>query len=340
MSLLSTMRCSFFIGILFTLVSAQFRTAGRTNYQHLLLNYDARSVGLAGANTALPGGINGVLANPAQMAGNDRKQAFIGYQMVLDGVWGSPLGYSQPYKNYGVFSVMLQGLTSGDVPVVERGLDGNPIETGESASDEYFTPSASFARTFFDNRVYAGVSAKILYHRINAPPTIYSSKGIAVDLGVQYRHFNDRLIFGAVLRNFGYELFTFNSGERYPVPTAFEVGVSYVPRYIPSARLCLDVNKIYGEFINVEPGAEITIIPEVIIWRVGYSFSQRDLRELLKKISGEESTNYLKSNWTAGATGLGVIIKMEQMVVYADFGLQFRISKLPLSPVISATVEF
>lgn len=341
MSLMSTGRKSvFLVGILCSLVFSQYETAGRTNYQHLLLNYDARSVGLSGANTALPGGIAGVMANPAQLAGIKGKQGFIGYQMVLDGVWGAPLGFAQPYKDYGMFSVMLQGVSSGEIAVIERGADGNPFETGEFASDEYFTPSLSFARTFFDSRIFFGVSAKILYHRISAPPDIYSSKGIAVDVGIQYRYFSDRLILGAVLRNLGYELYAFNNGERYPVPTLFEIGVSYIPRYITSVRICFDINKVSGEYINFQPGAEIEIIPDIIFWRVGYAFSQRDVKELIRKISGEPDEKYLKSNWSAGATGLGVKVKMQQMLVHVDFGLQFRISKIPLSPVISSTLEF
>ncbi|MBN1307691.1 MAG: hypothetical protein JXA18_07235 [Chitinispirillaceae bacterium] len=327
-------------GMMGSAVIAQYKTAGSVNYQHLLLNYDARSVGLAGASVALPDGLNGVTANPAMIAGLNRQQGFIGYQLVLDGVWAAPVGYARSYAGIGAFSIVVQGLSSGKVDVIEEGPDGEPKATGLTAHDEYFTPGVSFARSFFNARLLTGISLKGLYHRISAPPDIYSSKGIAVDIGIQYRPINDRLIFGAVIRNAGFEFAPFEDGRSYPLPVLFEAGVSYVPRYLPALRIAADINKIRGEYVNFEPGLEIAIYPDVFFARLGFMFSQGDLTEQFHKFTGDQDENYVKSNWATLATGIGLHTDLNAVFLRVDFGLQFRASWLPPSPVLSAIIEF
>ncbi|MBN1578619.1 MAG: hypothetical protein JW913_18795 [Chitinispirillaceae bacterium] len=319
---------------------AQYRTAGSVNYQHLLLNYNARSVGMAGASVALPQGLDGVPANPAMIAGLISQQGFIGYQLVLDGVWAAPIGYARSYEGIGAFSIIMQGLSSGKVEVIEEGPDGEPKATGQTANDEYFTPGVSFARSFFNSRLSAGITLKGLYHRISAPPDIYSSKGIAVDIGIQYRPVNERLIIGAVVRNAGFEFAPFEDGESYPLPMLFEAGISYVPRYLPALRLAADINKTRGEYVNFEPGLEIEIYPDVFFARLGFMFSQGDLTEQFHKFTGDQDENYVKSNWTTLTTGIGLHTTLNAVSLWVDFGLPFRTSWLPPSPVLSAIVEF
>lgn len=319
---------------------AQHRSAGSVNYQHLLINYDARSVGLAGASAALQSGLNGASANPAVLATIKQRQGFVGYQLILDGVWAAPVAYAHPVENIGTVAVMFQGLSSGRLEIVDIGADGEPDSTGASARDDYLTPSVSIGRTFLNSRLSVGVSVKGLYHRIAVPPEVFSSKGIACDLGVQYRILADRLIVGAVVRNAGFEFDPFSGEETFPVPTLFEAGISYVPRYLSSFRLAADVNLVRGDYVNIEPGLEIEIYPDVLYGRLGFAFSQMDLSEQLRKFSGDQDDGYTKSNWTTLATGVGLVTGLKGAKVFIDFGLQFRIEWLPPSPVLSAVVEF
>ena len=274
------------------------------------------------------------------IAGLHQRQGLIGYQLVLDGVWATPIGYAQSYEGIGAFSILMQGLSSGKVEVIEEGPDGEPKATGLTAYDEYFTLGVSFARSFFNSRLLTGISLKGLYHRISVPPDMYSSKGIAVDIGIQYRPMNERLIIGAVVRNAGFEFAPFEEGEPYPLPILFEAGVSYVPRYLPALRLAADINKIRGEYVNFEPGCEIEIYPDVLFARLGFMFSQGDVVEQIHKFSGDEDEDYVKSNWATLATGVGLHTDLNAVFLQVDFGLQFRTSWLPPSPVFSAIIEF
>jgi hypothetical protein len=179
-----------------------------------------------------------------------------------------------------------------------------------------------------------------LYHRINDSRSVYNSKAVAVDLGVQYYLLSDRLVVGAVLRNAGVEVASFNGDDSYPLPLMFEAGVSYIPRYMSSVRLALDINKLRGDYVGFEPGLEIEIYPKVLFARFGYAFSQEDLSEQLKKFSGNQDEDYQKSNWSSFCAGIGVRTGVRKVKVQVDIGLEFRVSWLPPSPVVSASVEF
>ncbi|MBN1760454.1 MAG: hypothetical protein JW863_19150 [Chitinispirillaceae bacterium] len=332
--------CCFIAGICTIPLQAQYQSAGSVSYQHLLLDYDARSVGMAGASVAVPGNSIGVFANSALPASVKRMEALVGYQLVLDGVWGAPLGISRRFPGVGVITVALQGLTSGNIEVVEEGLDHEPLYTGRSAYDQYISSGISLSRAFLNNQLHAGITLRGLYRRLNASPETYSSKAIAFDLGVQYFLMSDRLVLGAVVRNAGMEVSSFVEGTTYPLPLMFEAGVSYVPRYLSSVRLALDVNKIRGEYAGFEPGLEVEIYPRVLFARFGYAFSQSDLSEQFKKFSGDQDENYQKSNWSTLCTGIGIRTGMQQVKIQVDIGLEFRVSWLPPSPVVSALVEF
>jgi hypothetical protein len=298
---------------------------------------------MGGASVAMPGEINAVFANPALLSSITRRQALIGYQLLPDGVWCAPIGFAAPNKRSlggGSFAFMLQALSSGKVKVIDIRPDGEPLYTNLYAHDEYFTPSFSYGRTFLNSRLYTGITLKGLYHRVYNPPEIYSSKAIAIDLGIQYRWFSDRLIVGAVIRNAGVELQQFKGEDAYPLPILVEVGFSYVPRYLSAVRIAADVNKIRSEYPNIKPGIEITLYPKVLFIRFGYMFSTIDFREVLKNFIGDEDPNYIKSNWNTLSTGIGVHTHIQKVFVKIDFALQFRSDWIYTSPVISAVVDF
>ncbi len=323
----------------FPSATAQYSNAGSVNYQNMLINYDARSVGMGGAAVAVPGGINGVPANPALLAGIRRPQGFVGYQHILDGIWCAPLGVARPLAK-GAFSLMLQGLSSGKVEVTRKGADGNGVHTGLFAYDEYLTPGFSYAAPFYESRLLAGFTLKGLYHRISNPPDVYSSKAVAVDIGIQYRWFSNRLILGAVVRNAGIELQPFRSTGYFPVPLIFEAGISYIPRYFPSLRIAADINKGIADYFTVEPGMEIEIYKNVLFGRAGFTVSSRDIEEQFRKFTGDNDEDYIKNNWTVFCFGIGVRTGFREITVLIDFGMQLRTKGFGPSEVLSAVVEF
>ena len=328
-------------GFLFS-VSAQHRNAGTVNYQHLLMNYDARSIGMGGADVAMPSAINGIYTNPALLALVKKREAFIGYQLIVDGIWCAPLAYAQPSQKLdnGAFAATIQGLSSGKLDVTDISPEGEPVYTGYTAHNEYMTAGFSYARSFMNSRFIAGATLKGVYQRISAPPEVYSSKGIALDLGIQYRWFHERLIIGAAVRNAGIELQQFKDDDVYPFPLLIEAGISYVPRYFTAVRLAADINKVRGEYVNVEPGIEISLYPDVLFLRFGYMFSTYDFKEKMKSFIGDDDPDYIKTNWNTLSAGVGIQTKIDNVFVDVNFGMQFHIVWFSPSPMLSAVVEF
>lgn len=333
--------CKVFFASLFvvSIAGAQFPTAGTASYQHLLLNYDARTAALGGANCAIPGTHQLAVSNPA-ILGTVKKQEYGATgQKLIDDVWGTSISLARPLFN-GIWSFALQGLSSGEVRVIEEATNGDPYYTGDVAKVEYFTPTLSYGKLYLDGRLTAGVSVKGMYQRIVYPPEIYSSKAIGFDAGIQYRPYNDRLIVGCVLRNIGWEFSPSTDDEAYATPSTIEAGVSFIPRYLDNVRIALDVNKIKGEYINFEPGIELEVYPKILMVRLGYPFSQRDARQLYNKLSGKETDGYVKTNWSTLACGIGLTKKVQEMQFGFDFGVQLRERALPPATIFSALVQF
>jgi len=320
-------------------VSAQYQNAGTVSYQHLLLQYGARGAGLGGSGCALPGKIGMVTVNPAAVASGSGSQGFVGYQNMGLGVWGSVLSYSR-LTSFGTIAFSMQGLSSGDIEVIGV-KNENPVHTDQVAHIEYLTPSVTVSRAFLQNRVLVGASLKGMYQRIDNPPEIFSSKAAGFDVGVQYRQFGNRFVAAAVVRNVGFEFQSFTGEELYGIPSVFEAGVSYIPRYMPNVRLVADVNKSRGAYVMYEPGFEIELYPGVFVARAGYPFSQRDLEEWMKSFSGEEKDQtYVRNNLNTFACGVGITTSVQKRAVAIDVSAQFKDNFYPPTVVLSSEVDF
>ncbi|MCX7727391.1 MAG: hypothetical protein N2053_11160, partial [Chitinispirillaceae bacterium] len=236
-------------------------------------------------------------------------------------------------------STGVQILSNRGVKVTGIRPDGEPIITDLMAFDEYLAPYFSYSR-FFSSKILWGVTLKGLYHRIHTGYEVYKSKAIAFDAGVQYIIVPTRIIAGAVIRNAGFEFSSFTGESSYNLPLTFETGISYVPRYLPSTRLILDVNKTIGDYINIEPGIELEIYENLLYGRAGYLLSQHDLKEFLAIFTGNREEDYVKSNWTTLTAGLGLNLPIKSFLLTLDFAIQFRAYSVPPSIMISTMFDF
>ena len=89
------------------------------------------------------------------------------------------------------------------------------------------------------------------------------------------------------------------------MPFTFEAGVSYAGDQLSSVRMALDVNKKMGDRLTFEPAVDINIYKKILSLRLGYAFSDRDLKQFFQKLGGNEDDNYVKTNWNTFCTGLG-----------------------------------
>jgi len=318
-------------------VYAQHTGAGRSIFPYLGIDYDAHSGAMAGASVAVPNGAYGVLTNPAATAFVKGNQVYIGYRSIMDGVWGGPVAYSRNMGKYGVFTLSMIGVTSGDIDVVEE-KNGNPVFTNETASENFITGGLSWAMPVGEE-LSLGLTIKGVYDRLRIPGSDYSATGMAFDGGAFYSLLRGRLTAGAVVRNAGF-MISSSDGMNYNLPVVLEAGLSYVPRYIPSMRLALDINKELGDYMNFEPGMQFDLYKKTLSLMLGYAFSEKDLQQKFRSFSGNQDDDYVKSNWNALCLGLGINTDIDRIKLQLDFAFQFKSSSLPPSMLISVLLDY
>jgi len=274
---------------------------------------------MGGASAAMQNDSYGILSNPAAIAHVNRTQIMAGYRQVIMDIWGGPLAVVYPASK-GVFGASLITMSSGGLDIV----DENQNLTGERAKSSYTSGAVSWGMLLYDN-LSVGANLKVAYHNLEVGglESRYSADGFAVDCGVQYRLNNGRLIYGAVLRNFGFVRSGYlNEFNDYPFPYGIEAGVSYVPRHVLNLRMALDVNKFKGDYLNFEPGFEYTLVKNVFL-RGGYAFSFKDLENAIEIFRGERDENYQKSNAAALSLGGGLAAAVDNVDLRLDAAFQF-----------------
>jgi len=318
---------------------AQHPDAGTVEFSFLNIQSDARSVGMGGASVAIPNDLFGVFSNPAALAYIDNIQLQFGFRPVFMDVWGGPLAAAYRYDKYGVFGLNLFGITAGDIEEVIKGNSTDPVVTGRVAHSYYMTGGASWAKIVHEN-LSVGATLKGIYKRLGIGSEYYSSDGVAIDAGIQYRLLNDRLIYGLAMRNAGFVRSTYTSeGERPPIPVTIEGGVSFVPRAVPILRLTFDVNKRSGDYLNIEPALELQVHRKVFQVRLGATASAKDTEAFIGKLRGEEDENYRKTNMLLLAGGAGFNTEINKSKLFVDLGLAFGVDHT-ISPVISVLYQF
>jgi hypothetical protein len=321
-----------------TLVLAQHPDAGTEIFDFLDLNYDARSVSMAGASAALPNDCYGMFSNPAALGFTAVSQAMVGYRQVGAGIFGAPLVYAVPVPGKGTFGFSAVGLTSGAVQVTDLRGDGPPELTGNVARADYYSGNIAWARKIGDD-LAAGVSVKGLYNYLSDGADYWSADGFAVDGGLQYRSFNSRLMYGFVLHNIGLLRSGYEDDDRYPLPASVEIGVSYVPRYISMLRLSLDLNKKMNDYLLFEPGVECEVVPGQMMVRIGWAKSWRDMESFLNKLQGETESVYYRTYRATFCLGVGLLTELIDRKLKLDAGIEFSDAQIAPALVFSMISE-
>lgn len=337
------MRSKIFIVLIIALsagsnyLCAQHKDAGTTAFPLLNTKYDARSIAMSGASVAMPNDLYGVFTNPSTFVQDTGKMGvFLGYNFITDGIWGIPIALSRSFDKYGSFAINLFSVTSGDIVA----MDENNKQTGGIARWDFLTGGLTWGYRITGN-LSIGASLNGIYERaVNDKHIEYSADGIMCNLGVQYRMNNNRIILGLVLKNAGFMINSYSSGnDRAVLPLTIEGGISFVPKNVPRLRLALDVNKSIGDYINFEPAFEYNIYRKMLFARLGYAFSQKDAMNVVHILQGEENPDYVKSNMSGLCVGTGFITAIKERTVKLDFGMQFQTFQTTPSLNVSALVD-
>jgi len=325
------------LAILYGLGAAQHPDAGTDVFPFLRINYDAREGGLAGAMIGFPAHAGGASANPAILGYIGKKQAVVGYRHMILDVWGGMASYSMPIASTGTWSVNILDFSAGTVEeVIEE--NGLPVETGVTWRDNAVSGGLSWGRIVWE-QLALGASLRGVHHTIGSSATSYSASAVTADLGVQYRLFKDRFVAGIAVRNLGFLTSSYGADVKYALPVTLGAGMSYSPRYVDNMRIGLDLEKPVRDGLQIEPGLEISVFQKILLLRLGYPFSDRDVEEAFNVFRGTPTEGYQKSFWRTLCLGIGLQTATGTVDLNIDAAIEFHTDVNP-SPLLTVSVGF
>lgn len=315
-------------------------TSNTRYFSFLNVDYDARSVSMAGASVAMPNDIYGVLSNPAAIGYLSRMQTLISYNPYFLDVKGGSLSFARPQGKFGVWAVNIVYLSQGGI----FGVDEYNNPTHETFNPYSLAGNATWARRILES-FSAGITVRGIYEQLSDVNNSYgksSADGFACDIGAQYRLKSSRLIYGILIRNLGFVLSGFSDEDATnKMPFSFSTGISFVLRNIPAARIALDLEKEIDDILQYKLGLELNFYKQMLFLRAGYTFSHSDLKEVISLFqSGSINKDYQKTNWSLFATGFGVKTKVREVDAMIDCALNFRVDRLNPNFILSVILGF
>jgi hypothetical protein len=267
---------------------AQNPNLGSVGAQFLKIPVGARAAAMGGAFMGAAGDASALFWNPAGIVQLRGGEVFASHTPWWASTRLSNAAVAYGIEGFGSFGLSFSLLTMDAMDVT---TEVNPEGTGETFDAQDLMIGLSFARHLTED-FSVGVTAKFVSQRIWNE----SATGIAFDIGTQYRIGFRDLTLAMSMTNFGpdmrydgrdlavkYNPASINaqnrlipaqlSGEDYPLPLGFQVGVSMTALEFDGASLLLAVDAVHPndnkERINV--GGELAIIERFFL-RGGYRF--------------------------------------------------------------------
>ncbi|HPI72767.1 MAG TPA: PorV/PorQ family protein [bacterium] len=261
--------------------------SGTAAGQELLIPIGARGTALAGSGIASISGVEALYYNPAGIAASGQSvETMFSHMRYIADINLTNLAVAANV-GFGTLAFSFQNVGFGDI---EQTTESAPDGTGVLFTPTYFTISGAFSRAMTD-RIHAGVAVKLISEKIMG----MKANGVALDMGVQYRHASG-INLGIALKNYGTGM-KFNGGDverlvtlpntepgtpnrRLSVPTqrdefpsTFEMGLSYDVVPMEKTNLLIMANFLNHNFGNdqVQGGAELSF-NNMFFLRGGYSF--------------------------------------------------------------------
>lgn len=272
------------------------------------MDLDARSVALGGATTGLIAPEYAPFSNPAALGFSPKKIVSLGFIPVIFDTRVTPLLFSIPVKQTGVWALSLAYL-SGNALIDPLGIDefDRPVELEGEFRDYELTGGLSWSKQPFVD-LSVGINAKLVYHSIGSINDHSSASAFLVDVGSIYRINKSRVTLGLMVHNAGALLSVYNSEfEDLKLPTAISAGITAVPDRNGNLRLMLDLDKPVYDYLKYQLGLEAQLFKKYLVGRIGYGFSQPDLIQAWRSIFGNGDENYVKSDLYTLRLGFGIL---------------------------------
>lgn len=171
---------------------------GSAGASHLLINPWARGSAMGDAGIANMNGIEATFTNVAGLAFTDKTQIKFNYSnwMGNAGISLNSAGFAQRISESSVFSVSVQSLNYGDIPITTV---ANP-----EGNIGFFSPRANIFNVAYAKEFSSSISGGINFKVISENISNMKATGIAIDAGIRYvTGEQDQIKFGIALKNVG-----------------------------------------------------------------------------------------------------------------------------------------
>ncbi|UCE17611.1 MAG: PorV/PorQ family protein [Gemmatimonadota bacterium] len=256
--------------------------AGTTGYGFLKIGAGARPVAMGGAFAGVRGDIHCSYWNPSGLAWIEAKQATATYRNYLLDIQSGFIGYTQPYKNMGVFGITVQYVNYGNIDQIDFNETTGQIEHGGSFGAHDIAIGLSYGRLVTDE-ISVGAT---LYPLIRESIDQYSATAVAFSFGFQYHlPVEAGLTVGAAFQNLGTTLNGFTDDHKDDLPANLKLGGGLRLAHLP-ILIALDINKSIDLARPVdldEPNFKFNLGTEVtpndlLHFRMGYRVNSSDLK--------------------------------------------------------------
>jgi len=275
-----------FVG--FELAGASFNKVGTVGAQFLKLGIGARGNSLGGAFTAMVDDAEAAYWNPAGLGMIGKREVNFSHLSWIAEVNLDALIYTQPISRLGTFALSFTQLGTEDMIVTTTQQQEG---TGEMFTYRDLAIGLSYAR-YLSDAFSVGFTIKYIDEQIYS----YHARGMAFDIGTQYRTGFYGLSLAFVIRNFGQDLRfkgsylntkvvrgtnTMLSEDRkfetFPLPLQFVAGIRYelLKNDFIQTRIALDALHFNDYSERIHLGAEIWF-REILALRAGYKFNYRE----------------------------------------------------------------
>jgi hypothetical protein len=225
---------------------------GSVGADWIRLDADARSAGMAGAMTAVDGGLSALGSDPAGLAALDRPALMAGYKAWVAGTSVQSLALGLPWGP-GVLALSADNFSAGAVDRVGAPVNGGgPLDQG-SVDLLFLRLGLTWAQTL--GPFQAGVSLHVLDQSLDNA----AAWGIYGDLGLRWRAPLPGLSLGAALQDWGPPL------QGADLPRAWRAGAAYRPPTQPLLLLSADYVALAGDpnAGQAALGVEVTLHPRL-----------------------------------------------------------------------------
>jgi hypothetical protein len=171
---------------------------GSAGASHLLINPWARGSAIGDAGVANMNGIEATFTNVAGLAFTDKTQIKFNYSnwMGNAGISLNSAGFAQRINESSVFSVSVQSLNYGDIPITTV---ANP-----EGNIGFFSPRANIFNVAYAKEFSSSISGGINFKVISENISNMKATGVAIDAGIRYvTGEQDHIKFGIALKNVG-----------------------------------------------------------------------------------------------------------------------------------------